>query len=55
MREVLIAAYDDVQPLDVTGPAQMFDAAARLQRGGYRMRLAIAGRPGGDECPHTWQ
>ncbi|MEU6040429.1 MULTISPECIES: GlxA family transcriptional regulator [Actinomadura] len=40
MREVLIVVYDGVQSLDVTGPAEVFDGAARLLRGGYRVRLA---------------
>ncbi|GLZ11921.1 transcriptional regulator [Actinomadura sp. NBRC 104425] len=40
MREVLIVVYDGVQSLDVTGPAEVFDGAARLRPGGYRVRLA---------------
>lgn len=40
MREVVIVVYDGVQSLDVTGPAEVFEAAAGLRRGGYRVRLA---------------
>jgi len=42
--EVLVVVYDGVQFLDVAGPVEVFDGAARaLGGGGYRVRLASAG------------
>jgi transcriptional regulator GlxA family with amidase domain len=43
VRQVVIAVYDGVEVLDVTGPASVFSAASKLLgrgRGGYRVRLA---------------
>lgn len=47
-RHVVIVAYDDVQPIDVVGPHEVFvgahrAAAAAGRTGGYRVTLASAG------------
>jgi transcriptional regulator GlxA family with amidase domain len=42
-KQVVIAVFDGVEVLDVTGPASVFSAASKLLergRGGYRVRLA---------------
>ncbi|MGW5648342.1 GlxA family transcriptional regulator [Saccharopolyspora sp. NPDC003752] len=41
--EVVIAVYDGVQLLDAAGPLEVFDGAARLLDGRYRVRLASLG------------
>jgi transcriptional regulator GlxA family with amidase domain len=38
-RRVVIVAFDDVQPLDVVGPAEVFHTAARIQPPGYRVEV----------------
>ncbi|MBA3294343.1 MAG: GlxA family transcriptional regulator [Geodermatophilaceae bacterium] len=42
-REVVIVVYDNVQLLDVAGPLEVFDGAARTRDDSYRVRLASAG------------
>ncbi|OBF17465.1 transcriptional regulator [Mycobacterium kubicae] len=45
-RNVLIAGFPAVQPLDVVGPYEVFTAAALLTSGGYDVKLAsIDGQP----------
>jgi transcriptional regulator GlxA family with amidase domain len=39
MRRVLILAFDGVQSLDVTGPAEVFNAAGRVAREPYRLEI----------------
>ncbi|MFF4738261.1 GlxA family transcriptional regulator [Streptomyces sp. NPDC001262] len=41
--DVLLVVYDGVQMLDVAGPLDVFDRAARAAGAGYRMRLASVG------------
>ena len=38
-RRVVIVAFDDAQPLDVVGPAEVFNTAARIQPPGYRVEV----------------
>lgn len=42
-RRIVIAAYDDVQLLDIVGPAEAFALAARLTDGAYRVEIATLG------------
>ncbi|MEW5629299.1 DJ-1/PfpI family protein [Streptomyces hydrogenans] len=51
-RRIVIAVFDGVESLDVTGPAQVFSTASRLLAGsgrGYAVELASAG-PAPVEC-----
>ncbi|MFJ3099667.1 GlxA family transcriptional regulator [Streptomyces hydrogenans] len=51
-RRIVIAVFDEVESLDVTGPAQVFSTASRLLAGsgrGYAVELASAG-PAPVEC-----
>ncbi|PKW19920.1 GlxA family transcriptional regulator [Saccharopolyspora spinosa] len=41
--EVVIAVYDGIQLLDAAGPLEVFDGAAQVLGGGYRVRLASPG------------
>ncbi|WP_067965994.1 GlxA family transcriptional regulator [Nocardiopsis trehalosi] len=43
VREVVFAVYDDMQLLDLAGPLDVFDAAAKITGGRYRMRTASLG------------
>jgi transcriptional regulator GlxA family with amidase domain len=43
-RRVVIVAYQGVQPLDITGPAEVFSAAARLARGSYTVEVVAPER-----------
>lgn len=39
MRRVVIVAFPDLQPLDVTGPAEVFSIAAQLREDGYAVEV----------------
>jgi transcriptional regulator GlxA family with amidase domain len=43
VREAVFAVYDDMQRLDLAGPLDVFDAAAKITGGRYRMRTASLG------------
>ncbi|KIF04695.1 AraC family transcriptional regulator, partial [Streptomyces sp. RSD-27] len=45
LRDVLVVVYDGVQSLDVTGPVEVFDGAARCRPddGGYAVRTVSPG------------
>jgi transcriptional regulator GlxA family with amidase domain len=43
-RQVVIAVFDGVEVLDVTGPASVFSAASRLAGHAYQLRLAAQDR-----------
>jgi transcriptional regulator GlxA family with amidase domain len=43
-RRVVILAYDGVQPLDVTGPAEVFSAAGQIAGGSYTVEVVAPER-----------
>jgi transcriptional regulator GlxA family with amidase domain len=43
-RRIVIVAYPGVQPLDVIGPAEVFNTAARLERDAYSVEVVAAER-----------
>jgi transcriptional regulator GlxA family with amidase domain len=43
-RRVVIAAYPGIQPIDVVGPAEVFNTAARLEPPGYTVEIAAPER-----------
>ncbi len=43
-RRVVILAYDGVQPLDVTGPAEVFSAAGQIAAGSYTVEVVAPQR-----------
>ncbi|HEY1359636.1 MAG TPA: GlxA family transcriptional regulator [Thermoleophilaceae bacterium] len=43
MRRVVIVAFEGVQPLDVVGPAEVFNTAARIRPPGYSVEVVAPG------------
>lgn len=42
-RSVVVVAFEGCEPLDVVGPAEVFESAARLRPGAYEVRVAAPG------------